>query len=267
MAEEVIITVDPAYDARFDEGYKRTTSGILIMAEVAYEVREAYGYPMYCAWLEERYGLKQRMANNLLAVRRMVKHFGMIDTDRWVSFAPSAIYILAASSTPEDAVEEALTLAEQGETVTHAIARGIVARMTHMREALQGASEEVVGFVTERSVDDPELVEDLKRLEASERKPGSNGTFSEIVSSGGFHYGEDGEQWCDVTSAPAKERYEALKNVARQHISQSKDSTFGELLEAVKGLLEYREQAGEMGFRLEKADEYLRAMRKALEGM
>jgi hypothetical protein len=43
-------------------------------------------------------------------------------------FAPSALDLLAAPSTPESAREEALAQAEQGEPVTHAAAREIVER-------------------------------------------------------------------------------------------------------------------------------------------
>ena len=45
-----------------------------------------------------------------------------------LDFAPSALYLLAAPSTPEQARTEALTLAESGEKITHTKAKEIANR-------------------------------------------------------------------------------------------------------------------------------------------
>lgn len=258
--------VDSKYKERMDNALWSISEGLALASQVAWEVRQQYGYQAYVEWLQECWGLKQRMANNLLAVYRLL-HERFPDTygGVWKRFAVSALYVMAAPSTPDEAVQEALELAEGGETVTHAIARGIVQRLTRMSAALDGASEKVVGFVSEHSIDEPELVDDLRRLERSEEKPGSNGTFSEIVSTGGFHYGEEGEKWCDVARASQAERREALKSIAREHTQAGEPDAFSELINAAKSLLEYRQSAGAIGFQLEKADAYLDRMRQAIE--
>lgn len=240
------------------------------MAQVASEVRSRYGYQTYIVWLECKWGLKQRMANNLLAVARLTANFAVDSPALWEHFAPSAIYVMASPSTPSEAIEEALGIAEAGESVSHAVARGIVSRLSRMRTALDGASEQVTSFVTQHSIDDPELVEDIRRLERSDSKPDSNHTFSEIMASGGFHYGDNLDKWCDVTTAPAKTRYEALRSIAIAHANKDtpeEASPFALLIEAAKGLLNYRENAGASGFQLEKADDYLIRMRAALEAL
>jgi hypothetical protein len=54
----------------------------------------------------------------------VAKHFGQIQNG--FDFAPRALYLLAAPSTPEDARHEAIARAEQGEAITHKAAQGIV---------------------------------------------------------------------------------------------------------------------------------------------
>jgi hypothetical protein len=130
-ATAMTVVVSQPYTDRFAEGYKRTSEGIVIMATVATEVRDKYGYRPYIAWLNERFGLKPRMGDNLLAVHKnlLTAKFA-VDTD-WRAFTPSALYLLAAPSTPESARQEAIDRAEAGETITHQTARDIVDQHEH----------------------------------------------------------------------------------------------------------------------------------------
>lgn len=65
--------------------------------------------------------------------------------------------------------------------------------------------------------DSVEKVDVLIRLHQSGGKEGSNGTYDEILATGGFHFGDDMEQWCNFVTAPLREIDAALRNLAKQH--------------------------------------------------
>lgn len=256
--------VDADLTARFEEGFQRTTEGIVIMADVALEVRNTYGYKEYVRWLERCFGLRERMGTNLLQVARNLTAKFAVD---WRRFGISALYVLASPSAPSEAIEEAIALAEGGELVTHAIAQGIIRRVKRMNEVLGQSSEDVTTFVAQNAIDDPDIVDTLNRLEKSSNVAGSLRTFDEIMATGGFHYGEEGEQWCDIANDSAKKRIEALNSLSAAHRNASpspKTVAIAALVDAAHGLTRYRKSAGSVGFELEKADSYIEAMTRAL---
>ncbi len=66
------------------------------------------------------------MADNLLAVQKnlLTPNFG-VGVD-WREFAPSALYLLAAPSTPKAVRQEAIERAQAGEPITYSTAREMV---------------------------------------------------------------------------------------------------------------------------------------------
>lgn len=80
------------------------------------------GNGRFSAWLEAEFGWSERTVANWIAVwqRFNGENFAI------EKVATSALYLLAAPSTPAEAVEAAKALADQGETVTHAKAETIV---------------------------------------------------------------------------------------------------------------------------------------------
>jgi hypothetical protein len=56
----------------------------------------------------------------------VAQRFGEIEMSKISTFAPSALYLLAAPSTPESARTEALERAAEGEPITYSAAREIM---------------------------------------------------------------------------------------------------------------------------------------------
>ncbi len=75
------------------------------------------------AWIEERCGLERRTAYRYIAAFRV---FSGCDNLSQL-FDASAMYLLAAESTPEEALQDALERAESGERITYSTAKEIVA--------------------------------------------------------------------------------------------------------------------------------------------
>jgi hypothetical protein len=102
---------------------KRTAADILKVGEQLMAAKERLEHGRYTAWIEAEFGWSEQHCRRFVHVARRFKTnilFGL-------TFSPTALYTLAAPSTPEAAVDEAVTRAESGETIVHAVAVKIIA--------------------------------------------------------------------------------------------------------------------------------------------
>lgn len=86
------------------------------------EVKQRLPHGHFLPWLRAEFGLSERMARNFMQVGEQFKSANFAD----LKIAPSALYLLAAPSTPEEARTEAMERAGRGETITHGEAKRIV---------------------------------------------------------------------------------------------------------------------------------------------
>ncbi|MEP0872406.1 DUF3102 domain-containing protein [Trichocoleus desertorum AS-A10] len=99
----------------------RNAQNTIEIGQKLIEIRARLGHGHWQQWLGAEFNWSQSTAESLMHVARAFDHNRKIS-----DFAPSALYLLAAPSTPESAREKAIALAESGERVTHAKAREIV---------------------------------------------------------------------------------------------------------------------------------------------
>lgn len=100
---------------------KRAASDIIEIGQKLIEVKERLGHGDWEPWLKTEFDWSYPTAARFMQVGRAFNQSYQID-----NFAPSALYLLAAPSTPESARLEALERAEQGEPITHSTAKAIV---------------------------------------------------------------------------------------------------------------------------------------------
>lgn len=81
------------------------------------EVKEILGHGRFLAWVETCCDLDQRMARHYMKVADQFKSENFSD----LKIAPSALYKLAADSTPDSVREAAIERAKQGQRVTHSL--------------------------------------------------------------------------------------------------------------------------------------------------
>jgi N6-adenosine-specific RNA methylase IME4 len=65
-------------------------------------------------------------------------------------------------------------------------------------------------------------VRKLMSLYKSAGSPQTNGTFFEIMATGGFHYGDDMDKWCDFTNDSIEKIEKALKSLAKHHAREAR---------------------------------------------
>lgn len=103
---------------------KRTAESIIEIGEKLADVKARLEHGQFCHWLDSEFSWTIRTAQIYMNV---AKQFGG-KNENFSLLAPSALYALAAPSTPEEAREEALEAASQGEHITHKRAKEIVER-------------------------------------------------------------------------------------------------------------------------------------------
>ena len=101
---------------------KRTAQDIVEIGQKLIEIKETLGHGRFEDWLKAEFDWTQMTANRFMNVAKRFESNKLLD----LAIAPSALYLLAAPSTPKMAREEALTRAEAGEHITHKVAQEIV---------------------------------------------------------------------------------------------------------------------------------------------
>jgi len=91
------------------------------------EVKNRLGHGRFGNWLQTEFGRTSRTAQNYMRVAEVFKYedFSYLKKFSYLDIAPSALCHLAKSSTPDEARQEALDRAYQGEHITHAEAKAI----------------------------------------------------------------------------------------------------------------------------------------------
>ncbi len=167
---------------------KRTAQGIVEIGQRLIEVKEKLGYGQFESWLEAEFDWDKRTAYRFVSV---AEEFSKTDKLSELNFAPSALYILAAASTPEAARSEALSRAEAGEPITYKVAKAI--KQKHASPSIKAKPEAELEPGPE-----PELVSQLQPASAPELLP-QMGPKPEIVA---IRRGEQPIQSSQPFSAP-----------------------------------------------------------------
>lgn len=110
---------------RIREKVKRTIEDIIEVGKELLAVKEVVGHGNFGAWLRAEFGWTDRTARNFMAV---AEQFGpKTETLSEMKIDPTAAYLLAAPSAPDEARQQAIERAEAGEQVTTAVAKEILA--------------------------------------------------------------------------------------------------------------------------------------------
>jgi len=107
---------------------KRTVESIVEIGQRLTAVKQRLEYGRFGTWLEVEFNWDERTAQRFMNVVTEFGNYG--DKLSEMNFAPSALYLLAAPSTPEAARSEAITRAKAGEPITYTAAKAIKQKYT-----------------------------------------------------------------------------------------------------------------------------------------
>lgn len=123
---------------------RRTAQDILEIGQRLKEVKAQLGHGQFRNWLQSEFEMSVSAANKFMQVHEYFKNVNFTD----LQVALSALYLLAAPSTPSDARQEALFRASQGENITYSKAKAIV-RDRKATQAVQKQTIDVSAQTTE----------------------------------------------------------------------------------------------------------------------
>ncbi len=143
-----------------------TAENIINIGYKLTEVKEKLGHGSFQNWLRSEFEWSEQTARQFMQVYRWSK---TLENKNFVfsQLGTSALYLLAAPSTPSEAREEVLNLVEVGKKVNYTQAKDIIDRYKDISKSIEQESTEAVDLI------DPELKPDdtsnqLFRLESSE---------------------------------------------------------------------------------------------------
>ncbi len=101
---------------------RRTANNIIEIGKKLHEVKQLLGHGHFGNWLRTEFNWSVATATKMMQASERFENVNFTN----LTFAPSAIYLLAAPSTPKKAVTEALAKAKQGKPITYTLAKQIV---------------------------------------------------------------------------------------------------------------------------------------------
>jgi hypothetical protein len=109
---------------RIREKVKRTIEDLIDVGNDLQAVKEVLPHGQFGPWLKAEFGWGERMAQNFMSVAERFGPKTEIIAD--LTIQPTAAYLLAAPSVPDEARDKAIERAEAGEQITAAVAKEIV---------------------------------------------------------------------------------------------------------------------------------------------
>lgn len=215
---------------------RRTASGIIELGQKLIEVKARLGHGYFRDWLKSEFDWSVWTATKFMQVTERFRCVNFTHLD----IAPSALYELAAPSTPEVARSEAIKRALGGETITHAKAKVIKARAIAFeeQELVQYQSEPVTIDVNAETVgrESPTLPETKSNLadstsSTSHPQPGDleqkqNGKILGLTSAGnqlpleGLSYEQIQAMWQALDDCNSFEELIALHNWSNSQLKR-----------------------------------------------
>jgi hypothetical protein len=110
---------------RIREKVKKTLEDIIAVGKDLLSVKEGLPHGQFGPWLKAEFGWGERMAQNFISVAERFGPKTEIISD--LKIQPTAAYLLAAPCVPDEAREKAIERAGDGEQITTAVAKEIVA--------------------------------------------------------------------------------------------------------------------------------------------
>lgn len=115
---------------------KRTAQDIVEIGKELIEVKANLPHGQFLSWIDAEFKMNKQMANTFMNV---AERFG--EKSDYLTFAPTILYMLASPSTPDEVVQTAIEMAENGEKITVAEVKRLKA------ESLLQVGEELRHYV------------------------------------------------------------------------------------------------------------------------
>lgn len=176
-------------------------------------------YSSFEAYCNERWGLKQSRAYQFIGAAAVIDN---LKSSTLVELPTTERYARPLTKLdPEDQVVawQAVVDAVGEGKITAAHVEATVKRVQAVNQGLLTFPETYRDSVEVLCGDNDEKVSILQRLYKSAGSPETNGTFDEIMSTGGFHWGDNMDKWLNFKTATVEDTRKALDSIVQYHAS------------------------------------------------
>jgi predicted nucleic acid-binding Zn-ribbon protein len=152
---------------------KRTAQDIIELSQICHEYHQEFGYQEYIGWIKDDLGISKSFGCNLLNV---FDRFGVSPNFGLTEIQPSVLLLISEPSTPENAIQEVLEKASNGEQVKVAEAKEIIEKNKKIAEQdklILDLRNKIIDLRSQIPTDDVlKQIEKLKQeLQRAQNKP------------------------------------------------------------------------------------------------
>lgn len=125
---------------------RKTAQDIVEMGQKLAEVKQQLKHGKFISWLKFEFNWSVSSATKFMQVSEQFKNVNFT----YFNFDSSALYILAAPSTPESARLDAMKIASEGKNITYSLAKSIVKQHKALAQTNSHCSSKVNSGITEQ---------------------------------------------------------------------------------------------------------------------
>jgi hypothetical protein len=143
---------------------KRAAEDIFVIGQELQAVKDVLPHGQYTKWLDVEFGLSERMAQHFMNVRRRLGS----KSEKFSVLPPSTLYLLAAPSTPDEAIETVEEQLGSGERLGVSLVQQVIAEAKERLKEIPPSQAIIDGEVIHSTVSEAETAEQIetaKRLD------------------------------------------------------------------------------------------------------
>jgi hypothetical protein len=142
---------------------KRATEDIFVIGQELQAVKERLPHGSYTEWLDVEFGLSERMAQRFVGVAERLG----VKSDKLSVLPPSTLYLLAAPSTPDEAIQAVEKRLDAGERIRVAMVQAVITEARRRAQEPPPSQMVVDGEVIGREAAPDERRRQIDRLDVA----------------------------------------------------------------------------------------------------
>jgi hypothetical protein len=142
---------------------KRAAEDIFVIGQELQSVKERLPHGSYTDWLDVEFGLSERSAQRFVSVSERLG----VKSNKLSVLPPSTLYLLAAPSTPDEAIQAVEKRIEAGERIRVATVKEVIIEARTKAQELPASERVLEGEVVGRAVDKDDRQKQVDRLDVA----------------------------------------------------------------------------------------------------
>lgn len=175
------------------------------------------GYASFSDYCEGRWGFKLARAYQFMSAAQVVANLADSTIVEKLPESESQTRPLASLKPDEQRQVWESIVQTHGDNITAAVVKEAATKHKQIRDLVTQFPESDQAAILQASQEQLEHVRKLADLYKSSQRHNTTDTYSSVIKTGGFAYGDEMELWCAYWQTPIAEVIRALNQLARYH--------------------------------------------------